>query len=160
MDTPNKYAHIAGWGADLDHANRPAYPKERTPPRLEGVHWDQPEQQATQVEVFCSTERPGITPVFGSTCPPRGLSGRMRRFAFRYSENDLRHWMLLLVADRVDVGEGLVEDLSRGRVPNLYAEMGGAAELRHNPMGAVRKAAVVAAVLGLVYLRMRKRRRA
>jgi hypothetical protein len=160
MDTPNKYAHIAGWGADLDHANRPAYPKERTPPRLEGVHWDQPEQQATQVEVFCSTERPGITPVFGSTCPPRGLSGRMRRFAFRYSENDLRHWLLLLMADRVDVGEGLVEDLSRGRVPNLYAEMGGAAELRHNPMGAVRKAAVVAAVLGLVYLRMRKRRRA
>jgi hypothetical protein len=160
MDTPNKYAHIAGWGADLDHANRPAYPKERTPPRLEGVHWDQPEQQATQVEVFCSTERPGITPVFGSTCPPRGLSGRMRRFAFRYSENDLRHWLLLLMADRVDVGEGLVEDLSRGHVPNLYAEMGGAAELRHNPMGAVRKAAVVAAVLGLIYLRMRKRRRA
>jgi hypothetical protein len=160
MDTPNKYAHIIGWGADLDHADRPAYPKERVPARLEGVHWDQPEQQAERVEVFCSTERPGITPVFGSTCPPRGLSGRMRRFAFRYSENDLRHWMLLLMADRVDVGEGLVEDLSRGRVPNLYAEMGGAAELRHNPMGAVRKAAVVAAVLGLVYLRMRKRRRA
>ena len=51
------------------------------------------------------------------------------------------------------------EDLARGHVPNVYAEMGGAAELKHNPMGAVRKAAVVAAVLGLVYLRMRKRRR-
>jgi hypothetical protein len=159
MDTPNEYAHIIGWGADLDHADRPAYPKERVPARLEGVHWDQPEQQAERVEVFCSTERPGITPVFGSTCPPRWLSGRLRRLAFRYSENDLRHWLLLLMADRVDVGEGLVEDLARGHVPNVYAEMGGAAELKHNPMGAVRKAAVVAAVLGLVYLRMRKRRR-
>ena len=27
------HAHIPGWGADLDPANRPAYPKERTPPR-------------------------------------------------------------------------------------------------------------------------------
>ena len=35
-------SHIQGWGADLDHKDRPGYPMERTPPRLEGVHWDQP----------------------------------------------------------------------------------------------------------------------
>ena len=159
MQTPDKYAHIQGWGADLDHANRPAYPRERKPPRLEGVHWERPEQQAQHVEILHSTERPGITPVFGSTLPPSGLSGRLRRLAFRHSENDLRHWLLLLLADRVNVGEGLVDDLSRGHVPRLYAEMGGRAELRHNPAGAVRKGLVVAGAVGLCWLMLRRGRR-
>jgi hypothetical protein len=35
-------SHIQGWGADLDPANRPAVPMERTPPRLD-VPWDAPE---------------------------------------------------------------------------------------------------------------------
>ena len=30
------FSHIKGWGSDLDHKNRPAYPMERKPPRLEG----------------------------------------------------------------------------------------------------------------------------
>ena len=102
---------ITGWGADLDPANRPAVPMERTPPRLEGVHWDVPEQQPVRVEILHSTERPGITPVFGTAVPPSGLSGVIRRRAFRRSENDLRHWLLLLAADRVNVVEGLLEDL-------------------------------------------------
>ncbi|MFL6591257.1 MAG: hypothetical protein ACJ8GK_00935 [Luteimonas sp.] len=101
---------IPGWGADLDRANRPAVPMERMPPRLEGVHWDEPAQQAATVEVLHSIERPGITPVFGTSAPPRGLSGWMRRRAFRRSENDLRHWMMLLAADRVNVVEGLFSD--------------------------------------------------
>jgi hypothetical protein len=155
--TPEKYAHIQGWGADLDHANRPAYPRERTPPRLEGVHWDHPEQQPRHVEVLHSTERPGITSVFGSTLPPSGLSGHLRRLAFRHSENDLRHWLLLLLADRVNVGEGLVDDLSRGHVPRLYNEMGGRAELRHNPAGAARKALILVGTIGLCWLALRRR---
>ena len=157
--TPEKYAHIPGWGADLDPANRPAYPRERRPPRLEGVHWERPEQQPQHVEVLHSTERPGITPIFGSTLPPSGLSGRLRRVAFGHSENDLRHWLLLLLADRIQVGEGLLDDLSRGHVPRLYAEMGGRAELRHNPAGAARKALVVAGVVGLCWLALRRRGR-
>ena len=86
---------IEGWGADRDPANRPAVPKERTPPRLDNVHWDVPEQQTVRVEVLHSTERPGITPVFGTACPPAGLSGALRRSAFRHSENDIRHWLML-----------------------------------------------------------------
>jgi len=150
--TPKEYAHIEGWGADLDHANRPAYPKERTPPRLENVHWDHPEQQAQTVEILQSNERPRITPVFGTTMPPSGVSGNMRRFAFKFSENDIRHWLVLMAADRVDMVEGLVDDLSRGHIPNVFAEMGGRAELRHNPAGVARKALVVGAVLGIGYL--------
>ena len=100
---------IEGWGADLDPRNRPAVPKERVPARLD-VPWEQPEQQPVRVEILHSTERPGITPVFGTACPPSGLSGVLRRRAFQHSENDLRHWLMLFAADRVNVVEGLIED--------------------------------------------------
>lgn len=161
MDKPATYAHIPGWGADLDVANRPAYPRERTPPRLDGIHWDEPEAQTQYIEVLRSTERPAMTPLFGTGPAPSGLSGMVRRYAFRFSENDLRHWLLLLAADRINMGEGLVSDLSRGHLPNIYAEMGGRAELRHNPLGAVRKVLWLGAAGGLCYLALRsgKRRR-
>ncbi|MFD0668010.1 hypothetical protein ACT80S_09835 [Ramlibacter sp. MAHUQ-53] len=107
-----------------------------------------------------SNERPGLTPVFGTSVPPAGLSGRLREFAFRYAEGDLRHWMLLLLADRVGVGEGVLSDLARGRVPNVFAEMGLGTEWRHNRAGLVRKVAVAAAVTGVaVWLLRRPRRR-
>lgn len=157
METPAKYAHIPGWGADLDVANRPAYPRERTPPRLEGVPRDPPERQPARIEVLQSIEHPTRPPIFGTGPAPSGLSGGIRRYAFGFSENDLRHWLLLLFADRVNVGEGLASDLARGHVPNIYAEMGGRAELRHNTMGAARKAAVLAAVGGLAYVWLRRR---
>ena len=101
---------ILGWGADLDRADRPAVPMERMPPRLEGARLAEPTQQTLTVEVLHSVEKPGITPVFGTSNPPRGLSGWMRRRAFRRSESDIRHWMMLLAADRVDVVEGLFGD--------------------------------------------------
>lgn len=135
---------ITGWGADLDHANRPAYPMERTPPRLEGVHWEQPSAQPVNTEILVSTERPGITPVFGTTLPPRGLSGTIRRLAFKTSENDVRRWMLLLLADRIDVVEGLLQDLARGHIPNVLGEMGIAAEWRYNRRGLVGKLLLLA----------------
>ena len=139
-------ASVEGWGADLDHAMRPAYPMERTPPRLDNVHWDQPAAQPLTVEVLKSVERPGMTPVFGTTVPPRGLSGSLRRLAFRASENDVRRWMLLLLADRIDVVEGVVEDLMKGHVPNLLGEMGVRAELRYNGRALLRKLLLLAAL--------------
>ncbi len=158
FQVPPQYAHIQGWGADLDHANRPAYPRERIPPRLEGVHWHEPEQQPQTVEILHSNERPGITPVFGTSVPPSGLSGSIRRYAFKFSENDLRHWMLLLFADRVNMFEGIGQDLARGHIPNVFAEMGGKAEFKYNRKAAVQKAVVAGAVAGLaVWLLMRSR---
>lgn len=161
-EVPPQYAHIKGWGADLDHADRPAYPMERIPARLEGVHWHEPEQQDETVEILQSSERPSITPLFGTTLPPSGLSGQVRRFAFRYSENDLRHWMLLLFADRVNMFEGLGADLKRGHIPNLFAEMGGKAEFKHNRQAAVKKVVIASAVAGvalLLWSQGRRRRR-
>jgi len=150
--------NVPGWGADLDHANRPAYPMERTPPRLDNVHWERPAEQPRTVKVFHSIERPGLTPVFGTSTPPSGLSGLMRGFAYKYSENDLRHWFILMAADRVNVGEGLLEDLMHGHVPNLFKEMGGPAEWRHNRQGFIKKAAVATAVVGVAVYLMRRRR--
>lgn len=150
-------SHIQGWGADLDHKNRPAYPMERTPPRLEGMHWTQPEDQPVHMEIFHSTERAGITPIFGTSAPPAGISGRLRRVAYKLSENDIRHWLLLLLADRVNVVEGIGEDLMSGRVPNVFAEMGAGAELRHNPAGFARKVAVASAVVGVGYYLLQRR---
>ena len=150
---------VVGWGADLDPADRPAYPKERTPPRLD-VPYERPAEQENHhhIEVFHSTERPGRSPVWGTSSPPRGLSGVMRRFAYRFSENDVRHWLMLLAADRVDVGEGLLEDLAHGHVPNLFKEMGGPAEWRYNRDGFIRKAAIAGVVVGAAYLLLRRRR--
>ena len=158
---PNKtaqdYAHINGWGVDLDHNNRPAYPMERTPPRLEGVHWDKPEQQAETVKILCSNERSGITPVFGTTVPPSGLSGKCREVAFKYSENDLRHWLILLLADRIHMVEGIGSDLSRGHIPNLFAETGMKSEFKYNQAAAVQKTLIVASIIGVgLYLITRK----
>ncbi len=158
---PSKRFHpseINGWGADLAHENRPGYPKERMPARPIGVHWDQPEAQIPHVKIFHSVERPGITPVFGSTCPPQGLSGKLRDMAYVMSENDVRHWLILMAADRVNVVEGLVSDLARGHIPNLWKEMGLKAELKHRPVRFVAKTAVLvgAIALGVAYFKKQR----
>jgi hypothetical protein len=162
-EVPERYRHINGWGADLDIKNRPAYPKERTPPRLDPVPTPGGERQRETVEVLHSNERPSITPVFGTSAPPSGLSGVIRRHAFKRSENDIRHWLWLLFADRVDMVEGVVSDLARGHVPNVYKEMGGPAAMRFNRMQTMRHIAVKSAIAGAliggaVYLAKRKRR--
>jgi hypothetical protein len=156
---PQDVSAIPGWGSDLDRNQRPAVPRERRPARLEHVHFDEMPPQEPHVTVLHSAERPGLTPIFGSTQPPRGPSGALRKLAFGYSENDLRHWLLLLAADRVNMVEGLVSDLGHGHVPRLYAETGGRAELRHNPRAAVANAAVLAAGVALFVAWRRSRSR-
>lgn len=117
-------SNIKGWGADLDPRNRPAVPKERTPPRNNGAHWDEPERQVPRIKVLVSTEHKGLTPVFGTSCPPKGLSGLIRQWAFKYSEGKKAHWLLLLLADRVDVVESQAAELFKGQLPHPFQEMG------------------------------------
>jgi len=157
--TREQLAHINGWGADLDRKDRPGVPMERTPPRFIPEPVGRLPQQEQNVEVLVSTERPGITPIFGTAQPPSGLSGVMRRAAFRWSENDMRHWLLLLGADRVNVVEGVVEDLAKGKVPNVLAEMGIKSEWQYNKAGLVKKVAIAGAVVGTLAYLMRRRER-
>jgi hypothetical protein len=43
--------------------------------------------------------------VFSTAVPVRGLSGRLRRVAYRVPDYRARRWLLLMVADRIDVIE-------------------------------------------------------
>lgn len=159
QETAGNHEHIFGWGADLDHKNRPAYPMERTPPRLEGVRWTRPEDQPLNMKVYHSVERPGITPIFGTSTPPSGLSGKLRDLAYNISENDIRHWLMLMLADRVNMVEGIGADLMQGRVPNLLAEMGIKSEWQHNKAGLAKKVAIASLIAGTAYLMLRRKDR-
>jgi hypothetical protein len=122
-------ARIPGWGADLDPRDRPAVPQERFDPEFSGAHWEFPERQPEEWPRERSIEHKFLTPVFGTSCPPRGLSGRIRRLAYaRYSEARAAHWLLLLGADRVDVLESRVRALASGHPDRLIAETGVRAE--------------------------------
>lgn len=151
------HSSIPGWGLDRDPHNRPAVPMEHKPPRLQGVHWKIPEQQPVRVKIYHSIERPNITPVFGTSTPPVGLSGKIRDVAYQLTENDIRHWLLLMLADRVNMVEGIADDLRKGRVPNVFAEVGGRAMLRHAPGMLVRAAVIGSATVGLGYYLIKRR---
>lgn len=144
-DISKNYAHIKGWGIDADPRNDPTYPiKKRNNAEHAGYSWERPAQQPVNIEVLHSVERPNITAVFGTATPPSGLSGALRRSAFRRSENDYSHWMPLVFADRIDMMEGFAGDLARGHLPNLYKEGGLRADWQHD-----RQALLAKAVLGI-----------
>jgi hypothetical protein len=150
-NTNNDYSHIVGWGIDADPKNEPTYPmKKYTGDDHKRLNWERPPLQPQTVEILHSNERPNLTAVFGTSSPPSGLSGAIRRYAFKYSEDRYLHWLPLLLADRVNVVEGIVEDLSRGHIPNIFAEKGWKAELKHNPKGLAQKVVVTAVVTGLI----------
>ena len=124
-------ARIPGWGADLDRADRPSVPKERAP-SLNGAHWDFPERQPESWPRERSIEHAFLTPVFGTSCPPKGLSGVMRKVAYkRYSEAKAAHWLLLLAADRVDALESTLASFATLRPDNPVTESGVLSELSH-----------------------------
>lgn len=105
------FREIKGWGSDLDPKMRPGYPKEM-PSDVRNVRGPEIERQPVTVRIHQSIEHPDLTPVFGTTCPPRGLSGKLRDHAYKFSEDRLAHWLTLMLADRVDVVEGMIEDLT------------------------------------------------
>src|SRR4051812_41760603 len=126
-------ARIPGWGVDLDPKDRPSVPKEQFLPDLSGAHWEFPERQPERWPRERSIEHKFLTPVFGTSCPPKGLSGVIRKFAYRkYSEGRAAHWLLLIAADRVDVAESRITGLLRGRPDNVIAETGVKGELTHH----------------------------
>lgn len=147
------HSHIKGWGVDRDPENDPTYPmKKRTDEEIRGYSWERPDQQPVNIEVLRSVERPNIPAVFGSTLPPKGLSGALRRFAFKYSESSYGRWLPLVMADRVGEVEGIIDDLKNGHVPNLFAEHGLKSEWKYNRKNFVIKTAVTIGVAVGAYL--------
>ena len=125
-------ARIPGWGADLDPADRPSVPREHFDPTLSGAHWDFPERQPEKWPRERSIEHKFLTPVFGTSCPPKGVSGLMRKYAYnRFSEGRAAHWLILVAADRVDaLGSHLRSFLTR-RPDNPITETGVLSEFSH-----------------------------
>jgi hypothetical protein len=141
------YSHILGWGIDADPKNDPTYPiKHRTDVEQKGYTWERPPQQPIDVEVLHSIERPNVSAVFGTSVPPSGLSGQIRRLAFKASESEYGHWLPLLIADRVNVVEGIVDDLKQGRIPNIFAEKGLGAAWKYDRKGLVQSVLIGALI--------------
>ncbi|MFB1481233.1 hypothetical protein [Corallococcus sp. RDP092CA] len=89
---------------DQDPANRPGVPMETAPRPLAGARVPIAPQHA-EVPVFKHAGRKQMPPVFGTAQPPKGLSGLLRKAAYAKPDHKPGHWMMLLLADRVDVWE-------------------------------------------------------
>jgi hypothetical protein len=139
--TDDRIKHIPGWGMDADPENDPTYPmKHANGADHERLNYEKAPQQRQDIEILHSIERPGVTRVFGTSTPPAGLSGAVRRYAYKCSEATATHWMTLILADRIDVIQGKLNDLKHGIIPNPWAERGWSAEWKHNRPAFIRKA--------------------
>ena len=100
---------IPGWGADLDPAT------------------------VLRCRVSGSMEHTQLPPVFGTTCPPKGLSGVVRKYAYaKYSEAQAAHWLLLMAGDRVDVLEHALRSFLTLRPDNPITQTGVLAEVKRH----------------------------
>jgi hypothetical protein len=125
-------ARIPGWGVDLDRKDRPSYPREVYDPGSTGAHWDYPEEQPGREGRERSIEHGQLTPVFGTSSPLHGVSGSIRRYAYRYSEGRAAHWLLLLLGDRVDAWGAHAASFVSLRPDNPITETGVLAEGRRH----------------------------
>lgn len=158
MDSRTK--DIPGWGMDADPENDPTYPmKHSNGADHERLNYEKAPQQPIDMEVLHSVERPGVTRVFGTSTPPAGLSGAVRRYAYKYSEATATHWMTLILADRIDVIQGKLNDLKHGILPNPWIERGWRAEWKHNRTAFIGRAATTALLItaGIMLLSRKNR---
>jgi hypothetical protein len=125
-------ARIPGWGVDLDPRDRPAVPREQLDPSLRGRDEEFPERQEEKWPRERSIEHAFLTPVFGTSTPPKGLSGIMRKYAYRYSEARAAHWLILLAADRVDSVESSLQSMLTRHPDNPITETGVLSEISHH----------------------------
>jgi hypothetical protein len=160
MEENKDYMQIPGWGMDNNPEDEPTYPmKKYTGDDHQRIKWERPALQVPHVEILKSNERPALSAVFGTASPPKGLSGMIRRHAFKYSESSYGHWLPMLLADRINVVEGIIEDLSEGIIPNVFAERGWKSEYKYNKAGLAKKVLVRAAILGVVVLCLTKKKK-
>jgi hypothetical protein len=60
-----------------------------------------------------------MPPVYGTAVPLRGISGMVRAAAYRYPDHVMRHWSMLLLADRIDGWELRTRRVLRVALPLL-----------------------------------------
>jgi len=139
-ETPEQLrARIPGWGVDADPADRPSVPKLQFREDLTGAHREFPDRQPETWPRERSIEHAFLTPVFGTAQPPKGLSGAIRRCSYaRYSEGRAAHWLLLVLADRVDAWEHHLRSFATLRPDNPITQTGVKAEFTHSGLASRR----------------------
>jgi hypothetical protein len=153
------YKNIPGWNLDADPENEPTYPiKKWTGDDHNRIRWERPVQQPVNEEVLHSNERPNISAVFGTPLPPSGLSGIIRRKAFKFSESEYGHWLNLLLADRINMFEGIIDDIRHGFFPNIFAERGMKADWRYNRKELLRNVIITSAVVVALTIYFKKKK--
>jgi hypothetical protein len=126
-------ARIPGWGADLDPKDRPSVPKLQFQENVTGAHWEFPERQPEKWPRERSIEHEFLTPVFGTAQPPSGISGAIRKYSYaKYSEGRAAHWLLLVLADRVDAWENHLTSFLTLHPDNPITETGVRSEFTHH----------------------------
>lgn len=149
---------VVGWGVDADPENDPTWPmRDRSGEDGAGMNWTRPPLQDPGVEILKSVEHDGLTATLGTSTPPSGLSGVLRRQAYKLSEGQWGHWLMLMLADRINSVEGLVQDARRGRMPNPLVEMGVVPQSRSRE-AALGTAAVAGFVVAAAFILLRRRR--
>lgn len=89
-------------GIDLDPSRRPGVPRERHPQPWPNTRYPPARMKAPPSAPKHNRHHKPMPPVYGTAVPLHGLSGLVRRAAYRYPDHWMRHWTLLLFADRVD----------------------------------------------------------
>jgi hypothetical protein len=83
----------------------------------------------------------------------------IRRYAFQHSEDRYRHWLPLILADRINVWEGLIDDIKNGHLPNIIAERGFKAEWKYNRPALIKKVIIGAVIAVAIYSSISKKRK-
>lgn len=98
-----------------------------------GAHWELPDRQEEKWPRERSIEHEMLTPVFGTSCPPKGLSGMMRKYSYRrHSEAKAAHWLILIAADRVDAWESHLRSFATLHPDNPLTQTGVRSEFTHH----------------------------
>jgi hypothetical protein len=89
-------------GIDLDPARRPGVPKERAPHPWPNTRYPPERMRAEPAVPRHGRPSKPMPPVYGTAVPLSGLSGALRRSAYARPDHVASHWLMLLLADRVD----------------------------------------------------------
>ncbi len=90
------------WGVDRDRARRPGVPMMRAPQPWPHTRFPPARQQGEPSAPMHGRPNKTMPPVFGTAVPLHGLSGAVRRLAYRYPDHAPAHWVLKMLGDRVD----------------------------------------------------------
>ena len=118
MDTNSGHAPSAA-GIDLDASRRPGVPRERQPASWPNTRFPPSRQQSPPSVPKHGRPSKPMPPVYGTAVPLHGLSGLVRRVAYHYPDHWMKHWALLLFADRVDSWELRTRRILRISLPVL-----------------------------------------